>query len=312
MVVATVEVPGAAEGGALGLHEGIRDNEGGERLTRCERWPSWLALRSTLDNVVRGRCKAVNLCDYCARLAAVENTEVLWLDAMEGVAPMVWCVLGTGTDSLDPSLFYDARKHLVKAVRRGFPHREIEWCALVEFTTGYSKQSGGRRYPHWNVLWKGLGPDDLSKLQAIIDRVWCGRPEFKAVPEAQHVGTIREAGGLTKYLALHFQKESQSPPRGWRGHRFLHSRPRPGKSGSGYLWLPAPEAREAARQSLRLKRLLRCAERDGLVGEAALERAHLELYEANELAWELVYVVPAEFGEDDLPTAWMAGPEVRQ
>lgn len=304
MVVATAAVPGGAEGAALGLHEGIGDNEGGGRLTKCERWPSWLALRSTLDNVVRGRCKAVNLCDYCARLAAVENTELLWLDATQGVAPMVWCVLGTGTDSLDPSLFYAARKHLVKAVRREFPGRSIEWAALVEFTTGYSKQSGGRRYPHWNVLWKGLGGDDIPKLQAIIERVWCGRPEFKAVPEAQHVGTIHEAGGLTKYLALHFQKESQSPPKGWRGHRFLKSR--------GYLWQPTPDARHEAKQALKLKRFLRAAERDGLAGEAALERAHLELYEANELAWELVYVVPTEFGEDGFPTAWAAGAEVRQ
>lgn len=286
--------------GALGLHEGIGD----KRPTRCDRWPRNLGLRSTLDHLVQGRCKATNLCDYCARLAAVENTELLWLDATQGVAPMVWCVLGTGTDSLSPALFYAARKHLVKAVRRQWPKRLIEWCALVEFTTGYSVQSGGRRYPHWNVLWKGLGPDDLPELQAIIDRVWCGRPEFKATRKAQHVGTIHEAGGLTKYLALHFQKESQSPPRGWRGHRFLKSR--------GYLWLPTPEARYAAQQSLKLKRFeKRAIESEGLAGEAALERAHELLYESNELAWELVYVVPTSWDEDGFPAGWGAGAEVR-
>src|SRR5947209_4578114 len=138
--------PVRAAGAPLGPSKGIGDNEaqkasndGGLRLTRCERWPEWLALRSTLEDLVRGRCKATNLCDYCARLAARENTELLHLDAMNGVAPMVWCVLGTGTDAMDPALFYSARKHLVKAVRRAFPGRSIEWAALVEFTRGYSK-----------------------------------------------------------------------------------------------------------------------------------------------------------------------------
>lgn len=252
---------------------------------------------------MRGRCKATNLCDYCAKLAAIENTELLALDALEGVAPMVWCVLGTGTDEMDPSAFYAARDHLVKAVRRAWPGRTIEWAALVEFTTGLSEQSGGRRFPHWNVLWKGLTEDDLPALLAIIERVWCGRPEFKASPDAQHVGTVTEAGGLMRYIALHFQKQSQSPPAGWRGHRFLKSR--------GYLWQPTPEARAEAKRAIRLRRAEYFARQSGLQGEQAIEAAHLAVYEAEELAWELVYVVPSEFGEDGLPAAWQPGPEVR-
>jgi hypothetical protein len=49
-----------------------------------------------------------------------------------------------------------------------------------------------------------------------------------------------------RYLALHFQKESQSPPRGWKGHRFTSSR--------GYFPKGAAVAREAAKKSLRLGR----------------------------------------------------------
>jgi len=270
--------PAVAPGtGALVLQEGIGDKS---TPTGCPRWPEWLRLQSTLGDLVPGRCRATNLCLYCARLGAVENSELLALDAMHGVAPAVWMVLGTGTDELDPAVFYAARKHLVKALRRAFPGRQIEWAALVEFTTGYSKRSRGRRFPHWNVLLQGVYEADMPRVHEVVERVWCGRPEFKAQIEAQHIGTIHAAGGLLRYISLHFQKESQAPPAGWRGHRFLKSR--------GYLWLPTPEARGLARDSLRLKRELWKLEQRGIVGEAAAALAERALYEASELSWELV------------------------
>ena len=263
-----------------------------------------------------GRCKATNLCTYCARLAAVENTELLTQDALLGIAPVVWLVLSTGTDDLDPATFYAARKHLVKALRREFPDRSIEWAALVEFTTGYSKQSGGRRFPHWNVLLKGVGEDDMPRIKAVVDRVWCGRPEFKALPKGQHVGTVYSAGGLMRYLALHFQKESQSPPKGWRGHRFLKSR--------GYLWTNTPDAREHARDALRKRRELYKLQREEVVTsdgrvelladllepEELWEMAERAAYEASELGWALVRLVdlPNGFTEDGEPTGFTTTP----
>jgi hypothetical protein len=251
-------------------------------------------LRSTLGELVMGRCHATNLCDYCARLAAIENTELLALDATEGIAPRVWAVLTTPSTDPRPAAFYGARKQLVKALRRRFPH--LQWAALVEFTTGYGTRSDGKRRPHWNLLLKGLGPEDLPLLRAVIEAVWC--PQVGGAIEAQYTGTIEEAGGLMRYIALHFMKESQSPPEGWRGHRFLKSR--------GYLWLPTPEARERARASLLLKRELWKAERAGLTGADALAAAELAAYEKGELAWELVRLakVPTEFGADGMPTGW--------
>lgn len=279
---------------ALDLHEGIGDI-GGEG---CGRWPENFWLQSTLEHLVRGRCKATNLCPYCARLAAVENSELLALDATEGVAPEVWMVLGTGTDELRSEPFYAARKHLMKAIRREFAGRSIEWAALVEFTTGYSLQSEGRRFPHWNVLLKGVYPDDIPTLRRIVDRVWCGRDEFKAVPSAQVIAPVSEAGGLMRYIALHFQKESQAPPAGWRGHRFLKSR--------AYLWTDTPTARHLARQALLLKRELWRAHHAGLRGQAADDAAHLALYERNELAWTLMRTVaiPTAYDVAGEPTAW--------
>lgn len=283
-----VEAPPQA---ALDLHEGITDPP---RETACGRWPRGLWLESTLGARVAGRCKATNLCTYCARLAAVENSEVLALDAMLGTAPAVWCVLTTPFTSIEPADFYRSREQLVKALRRRWP--ALEWAALVEFTTGYGTRSGGDRRPHWNLLLKGVDKGDLSLIHQVVADVWC--PRVGGSPDAQHVGTIAEAGGLMRYISLHFQKESQAPPAGWRGHRFLKSR--------GYLWTDTPAAREEARQALRLRRELWRAERQGLAGEAALEAAELARYEANELAWVLVREtqLPTEFDDDGLPIAW--------
>jgi hypothetical protein len=252
-------------------------------------------LESTLGQLVRGRCKATNLCTYCARLAALENAELLALDGLEGIAPAVWCVLTTPSTSIDPADFYRSREQLVKALRRRWP--DLEWAALVEFTTGYGTGSGGARRPHWNLLLKGVDKSHLSAIRQVIEDVWC--PRVGGRIEAQHVGTINEHGGLMRYISLHFQKESQAPPAKWRGHRFLKSR--------GYLWTDTPAARDAARQALRLRRELWRAQQQGLEGVAALDAAELALYEANELAWTLVREtqLPAHFDVDGQPEGWV-------
>jgi hypothetical protein len=247
-----------------------------------------------LGQLVKGRCHATNLCLYCAKLAAVENSELLALDALQGLAPRVWLCLTTPSDSIDPADFYAARKQLVKAIRRRLP--AMEWAALVEFTTGYGSGSGGLRRPHWNVLVKGAGPDDLGWLVELVAKVWC--PQVGGDRKAQHVGLVEEFGGLMRYIALHFQKQEQAPPEGWRGHRFLKSR--------GYLWTGTEEARQLARQALQLKREIWKLEQLGLDGETALEVAQARIDAASELAWELVRLqpLPTAFGTDGLPTEW--------
>jgi hypothetical protein len=216
------------------------------------------------------------MCGYCARLTAVENAEVLALDALEGVAPALWCVLTTRTAEVDPRAFTKSRELVWRAVRRRWP--AAEYAALVEFTTGYGPKSGGDRRPHWNLLVKGIPVDDQEQLRDVVTRVWCSRVD--AEPWAQFVGPVSEMGGLMRYVALHFLKESQAPPAEWGGRgfrRFLHSR--------GYLAKPAPELRADARRSLRLKRLLW----RGL----DLEAAELELALAESVGWELRYVQPS-------------------
>jgi hypothetical protein len=277
--------------GALDLHEGLSPAPptGG-----CPRWPEDLRLQSTLGALVPGRCKATNLCDYCAKLAAVENAEVLAQDAMTNSAPSVWSVLTTRSDVASMEAYRNARRGVLREVKRWRP--EARRATLIEFTTGMGTRSEGKRRPHWNDIWKGIDPSDGEDLHDRLSWGWCKRVDAK--PEGQYVGAIAETGGLMRYLALHFQKESQQPPKGWRGQRF--------NVGRGYLAVPMELAREHAREALRFRRELWRAERSGLTGADALAAAELAVYEAGELAWELVRMVefPSAWGPDGLPSAF--------
>jgi hypothetical protein len=243
---------------------------------------------------VRGRCKSTNLCDYCAKLAAVENAEVLALDAMTNEPPLLWSVLTTRTATIDTGSFRRAREGTLRTVRRRWPR--AEWATLIEFTTGLGKNSGGARRPHWNDSIKGVPADDAAELEHVMATAWCERVD--AAPAGQKVTPITDTGGLMRYLALHFQKESQQPPQGWHGHRFRTTR--------GYLAQPMETARAEARLSLRARREVWKAHRAGWTGEDALAAAAEALDIAAETAWEIVRLVdlPTAFGTDGRPSAW--------
>jgi hypothetical protein len=258
---AVVRGAGAVKGAVaskppLVLHEEISDPENETFRDRheeawreggCDRWPETMRLVASDGTVRRGRCGSVNLCSYCAKLRAIENAEMLSLDALDHGAPEVWACLTTRSADPAPSTFYRAREQVRKALRRRWP--DCQDATLVEFTTGYGSRSGGRRRPHWNALLKGVPVAAVEEAQEVVSRVWCGQVDAEA--SRQHVGPVADAGGLMRYLALHFQKESQSPPRGWRGHRFVASR--------GYFPGGAPAARERAKESLRLGRAVHWA-----------------------------------------------------
>jgi hypothetical protein len=282
--------PESLAGAPLDLHKGIE----ALRATRCERWPPELRLENTLGDLIPGRCKSVNLCDYCARLAAVETAEVLALDATANEAPRVWSVLTTRTPAMDMRRFQQGRQNVRRAVRRRWP--EARCATLVEFQTGRGRNAGGQRRPHWNDMWKGIPPHDVPALVDVLATTWCKHVD--AEPSGQFAGTVSEVGGLMRYLALHFQKEDQQPPKGWRGHRF--------RAMAGYLDRPMAQAREEARQSLRFKREVWKLRDSGMTALEIDEAAHRALYEANEMGWELVRLsaLPVDFDADGMPCAW--------
>ncbi len=271
---------GRRPGAALGTYEVISDPV---RPGKCLRASKSLRLKSSDGTWVKVRCRATNRCDYCAIQAAWEQATMLTLDALEGVAPAVWCVLGTRSADHDPASFYRAREQFWKAVKRRYPN--AEYAALVEFTTGFGPRSGGLRRPHWNVLIKGVPVSEISTLRALVDRIWCGRVD--AEPAYQHVGSVTESGGLIHYIALHFQKASQRPPKGWSGHRFMTSR--------GYFAVSAAEMRRRAKPFVQRRReLWKAGQRLGanadpeLVAmevEAAIDQAQARTWEVWAVKW---------------------------
>jgi len=261
----------APQGSPLDLHEEIGS---GTPPRTCKRWPRRLSLISNMGEIVRGRCSSPNLCEYCARLAAVENAELLAIDAMEGSAPATYVVLTQAAVEQDPSAYYQSLKQLQRALRLRLPGYQAAW--LVEFTTGRAGTSGGHRRPHFNGLIKGVHNDDQAQVvREEIDRIWCGREA--AVPAAQYVAPVQEMGGLMRYLALHFLKEAQAPPLAWKGHRFRTTR--------GYLWLPTPQARKVARAALQEKRDLWRALKDGLDVDQAEDHVQWQKFVREQTTW---------------------------
>jgi hypothetical protein len=259
-------------------------SKGGAHLDRvggCKRWPETLWLRSSQGEMVRGRCAAVNLCAYCAMRAAIENTEMLWLDAMHGQAPTLLTVLTTRSTRSDPAAYYKSRELILRDVRARWGP-EVQTANLVEFTTGKAARSSNLRRPHFNGMWKGIPDEDHSEASELIVWRWCQRED--AMPAGQYVETIKSAGGLSSYLGQHYQKQAQAPPAGWRGHRFSTTR--------GYFWIPTPQAREAARRSLHLKRATRRAIARGLDAHDAELVAREELAAAAVETWTLVENAP--------------------
>jgi len=283
--VSVSAVGSVARSAALDMHEGNALKTKNE----CTRWPARMRLLASTGEVVKGRCKSTNLCDYCARLSAVENSEMLALDALMGVAPTIYAVTSTPNISQDTRQYRRAVQSLVQAWRRRFP--DLEYGCIVEFTTGRAGTSGGHRRPHWNWFFKGVTDEDIPELRAIIERVWC--PSMRANGKGQYVGAIANEGGLLRYLAMHFQKESQRPPEGWKGHRLRMSR--------GYLLHPTPQMRDLTHASLRLRRELWKASRDGYTGEDVHSVAMARLQANESITWRLVSWAEVEAHREKRP-----------
>jgi hypothetical protein len=244
---------------------------------RCERAPEGVWLKSDDGLVVRLRCGCVNKCNGCAQAKAWESAEMLMLDALNGEAPSVWACLGTRETTPEPARFYRARELVIRALRRRWP--DVEYVAKFEMTTGYGARSGGKRRPHWHLLIKGVPREHAQEAFEIAARVWCGHVDAEI--GAQRGGEITAAPGLIRYITAHFSKESQRPPAGWKGQREVRSH--------GYLWLPAAEAREAARESIARRRALHRAKEAGSNAHDAELAAELEMRARAARRWRIVF-----------------------
>ena len=222
-------------------------------------------LNHATGELVRGRCRATNLCRYCQTLYVVETVEMLTLDAME-YAPTIWVVL-TAREHLTRKDTYGHLRNLRKAARKRWP--SIEWFVEVEF-----QQRGAL---HLNLIVKGVPVADRVQLELVLSDLWCSRVD--AEPVGQWSGVIEDGVGVVRYISkmlAHGLKAEQAPPIGWKGHRTSQTR--------GYLVRPASVMRQEARRAIRLKRLIY----KGLDADAAeFELAFLE-----EQIWSLRHVHP--------------------
>lgn len=223
----------AAVDGSLDLHEGISDPRGG-----CPRWPAALRLLNMVTGeLVPGRCKSTNRCEYCRTLYVIETLTMLRLDAAEW-APSIWVVL-TAREHLERSDTYEHLRQLLKSARRRWP--DVEWFVQVEFQR--------RGALHLNLLVKGVPDVDLAEFTALMVERWCARVD--ALPVGQWSGLIRDAGGVSRYLQktlAHGLKREQAPPDGWKGHRTSQTR--------GYFVASAAVMRRRAREAMALEREL--------------------------------------------------------
>jgi alkylhydroperoxidase family enzyme len=256
-----------------------------------------------LRRCVPVRCGSPNRCHYCAVMAARENCEMLALDATRppGVVPEVWSVLTTRTPTLDLRPFCRGREKVTKALRRRWP--ETQYVGLLEYTKGYASRSGGKRRPHWNLLFKGIPRSDVDRAAKIIRRVWCQHADAR--PAAQYVGEIDQGvPGLIRYVAEHFNKEDQTPPEAFRGKRFNPSR--------GY-WngdLTAEQMREQACESLTWQRLIKeAAVKHHLYDAAADQWAVQRKEQEDALDWTLISLGKDRWG--DATVQHLAGEPLR-
>lgn len=218
----------------LDLHKGIGDPRS---ASGCDRWPEKMRLLHVPSGaLVRGRCRATNLCAYCRTLGVLETVRMWTLDALE-YAPTLYVVL-TSPRHLTRDECRDHLRQLRKAAKRSWP--DAEWCVSVEF------QKKGRL--HLNLLVKGVPASDASAFRSVVvDGVWCARTDAR--PVAQFCEVIADGVGVVRYLQktmAHGLKVEQAPPMGWRGHRTSQTR--------GYLVRPASVMRAEARRALAIDR----------------------------------------------------------
>lgn len=181
-------------------------------------------------------------CSYCSRRSAMITAAMVGLDAEYGGVPRVVSTFTT-RDRVGPQTLREASRSIMRQIRAEFG--PVEYCHFLEFTTGLSSRSGGRRRPHLHTLWKGLEPDAGPLVSAIASHVL----ERLAGAYRQEVEEIRTPGGAMHYVASHHMKESQAPPVTWGPTRRV-------RASRGYWAMPggAKRTRELATNKIRERR----------------------------------------------------------
>lgn len=204
-------------------------------------------------------------CRFCGWLRDLEDATCLFLDARDGEQPTMAITLTTAQpwEELDPGAYRRASSQLWRALRARWGR--VEYCGLVEFTTGRAKRSGGKRRMHGHYLVKGIPGDQVLDVEAVVREVWARCTGAYVVEVAE----LRSAGGAIAYMGLHHRKPQQAPPDGWRGMRL--------RASQGYWHVPVAALRETARRHLAVRVKRHKLEQAGATPEWAAVAAELEV-----------------------------------
>jgi hypothetical protein len=236
-------------------------------------------LLSSHGELIKGRCKATNLCAYCQRLYVRETVEALILDALDGDAPQLWLVL-TAREHLTRAGLSAVLRHLRRVLRRRWP--SVEWFVQVEMQR--------RGALHANLLIKGVRAADGDELLRLAAAEWCARVD--ALPVGQWLDAVGASEVVARYLGKmlgHGLKQEQAPPLGWKGHRTSQTR--------GYFPQGAAVIRRRARESLAGKRAVAVALAAGLGAHDAELVAQESMRLAAATTWVLANERGARMGE---------------
>jgi hypothetical protein len=202
---------------------------------------------------------------------------MLLLDALDGDGPTHWANFTTSDATLDLARFYRGRELVMRALKRRWP--EARYASQLEYTTGYTVFSGGKRRPHWHTLLKGIPVEATAEAAALAVAIWCRH--VNAAPEAQYFAALENAAAAIKYTIKHFGKDAlrQRPPKGFHGRRFFTSR--------NYFAVPVPAQRQRAKEALSWRSAVRRARAAGLDAYDAELAAHESMKLRASTTWTL-------------------------
>ena len=280
------------------------------KTERSDERPPSLCRRSFVVGGVPIPCQRRD-CLTCGPRRARETARVLMVDA-QVEAPTHSITLTTRDPATTPEMYRAGSEAVFRRLRRRYGR--VEYFGRIEFTTGRSRLSNGRRRIHGHYVVKGLSGVDCVEAEELVRESWRGSlKRHGASYEAWRVSVaeLRTAAGALHYLSLHHAKAEQLPPDGWRGMAERPSR--------GYFSRPIAELREEARAQLWAESLAHSTGMSGddarfLVDARRAERTRWrEINRAwrEESRWEPVtaplpdaspsHGTPSLFSDDDIP-----------
>jgi hypothetical protein len=178
-------------------------------------------------------------------LTACENAVVLRLDAFSGESfPEIGLTTTTHRPDFEWDLLRECEHNLWRWLRRQYG-RQVAYCGFLEWTTGRSWRSSGRRFPHLHHLVKGIPRAELRELEREISTRW---RDYTGGAWRVDCRPLYTPMGAIAYLVLHHHKQEQGPPSGTKHVKRL----RPSRN---YMSRPIAELRVQARELLRDERL---------------------------------------------------------